>query len=128
MPTLIIIEDDPFFRMSLVEDLEMNGYNCHQITRGDTAVEKAKAIIASCNVDLIVADGWFLPGKRGTDVVRELRSLVAFNSVPIIIVSVEYEDVIRRELIGIAVDAVMKKPVLLGDLIQSVGKLLTKSS
>lgn len=79
---ILLIEDDPFLRNLMMIKLQKEGFNVSEAFDGEDGLAKASKIKpALVLLDLI------LPGIDGFEVLRQLKSNPALNSIPVIILS-----------------------------------------
>ena len=81
---ILVIEDDPAFRHSLAKLLKNNGFHVRESTSGKTGVPAALRQIP----DLVILD-LVMPGKNGWQGVQGLRSQKRFQTVAIVLLTVE---------------------------------------
>jgi CheY-like chemotaxis protein len=85
---LLVVEDEPSLRLTLVDRLEAEAYRVTVAVDGDAALEAASA----GGFDLILLDV-ALPKRDGFDVCRELRA--QGNAVPILMLTARSQVVTR---------------------------------
>ena len=66
---LVVVDDDPMFRESLVQNLKDDGYEVTDFAEGQPALEYLRAGHAA---DLVVLD-WRMPGMTGIQLLRAIR-------------------------------------------------------
>lgn len=66
---LVVVDDDPMFRESLVQNLEDDGYKVTDFGEGQPALEYLRA---GNSADLVVLD-WRMPGMTGIQLLRAIR-------------------------------------------------------
>jgi FixJ family two-component response regulator len=107
--TIHIVEDDPAVRDSLAVLLENMGHQVACYTDGETFLRAAQPLAG----DSIIID-LEQPGISGPEVIRRLHQ---HDQPPrIIVISGQPEAAIRRELSGIAVPHLLRKPLTVEDL------------
>jgi len=82
MYKVVIADDEKDIAELVAESLSQRGFECHQVHRGDDALEKAKEV----KPDLLILD-IFMPGKNGYEVCREVRRHSMLFPVPILLLS-----------------------------------------
>lgn len=80
--SVLIVEDEKDIRDLLTQKLINQGFIVYSTDRGDSVLEAAKQY----SPDIILLDQ-IMPGKMGIDVLRDLRSDEAYNSIPVIMVT-----------------------------------------
>jgi len=103
-PPVFMIEDDPAVAGLVREALEMDGLEVLHLANGTEAMERARSI----DPGAVLLD-LNLPGTSGWEILRTLRSLPAYEKVPILIVTGEGSEssVVRAFQLG-ADDYVVK--------------------
>jgi two-component system response regulator ChvI len=66
---LVVVDDDPMFRESLVQNLQDDGYEVADFGEGQPALEYLQA---GNSADLVVLD-WRMPGMTGIQLLRAIR-------------------------------------------------------
>ena len=79
MPRILIVDDDPGIRATLLRVLRSFGYEVDDATDGKAALDS----VAAGKPDLIVLD-WHMPAMDGIQTCRALR---ASSTIPVIMVS-----------------------------------------
>jgi two-component system response regulator FixJ len=107
--TIHIVEDDLAVRDSLAVLLENMGHQVACYPDGETFLRAAQPVAR----DSVIVD-LTLPGVSGQEVIRRLQQ---HDQPPrIIVISGQPEATIRRELSGIAVPHLLRKPLTIEDL------------
>ena len=80
---ILVADDKPEIRESVVFILEENGYEIYQAANGDECLRK----VAAYKPDLVITDV-MMPGKSGYHFLQELRDLPApISKTPLIVMS-----------------------------------------
>lgn len=113
---ILLVEDDPQLRTSVVRGLRESGFQVEPATRGDQGLEEALA----GEYDAVVLDV-LLPGMDGISVCRELRS--RGNWVPILMLTAL--DAVEDRIAGLdaGADDYLPKPFDFGELLARVRAL-----
>jgi FixJ family two-component response regulator len=107
--TIHIVEDDPAVRDSLAVLLENMGHRVACYSDGESFLRAAQPIAD----DEVIID-LELPGISGPDIIRHLQGR---DQPPrIIVISGEPEVAVRKQLKGIAVPHLLRKPLTADDL------------
>lgn len=69
-PTVLVVDDELFFRRLFTEILTEDNYNVEAVDSGDAAISR----IRQGGVDLVLTD-MIMPGLDGLEVLRQTRSL-----------------------------------------------------
>lgn len=114
--SILIIEDDQFFRELLLKKLVSLGFNVLEAANGEEGVELTK----QKKPDLIILD-LLLPNIDGFEVLSKVKTSLDTSSIPVMIVSNlgQQEDVERGLKLG-AVDYLIKSQF---DIESIVGKI-----
>jgi CheY-like chemotaxis protein len=111
--TVLVAEEDGWLRPLVAELLSDEGYRTVEADSGASVVELAEAH----QPDAIVLD-LALPAKPGTRVLRELRSIDATRTIPVILVSGETDEGPRQLFSQASISGVptLPKPLDIGAL------------
>jgi two-component system catabolic regulation response regulator CreB len=101
-PRILVVEDEPSIRDSIVYALESEGFEVNYTASGTEALAKAKAN----SFQLIVLDVG-LPDASGFDVCRDLRH---FSTVPVIFLTARASEVDRVVGLELGADDYVTKP------------------
>lgn len=116
---ILIVEDEPEFRLGLKMRLESKGYEVLEAEDGASGLSKAK----SEKPDLIVLDV-MLPKMDGYQVARFLKFDEKFKSIPIIMLTARSQQTDRNTGQAVGVDFYMTKPFKSEELLAAIVKLL----
>ena len=113
---VLLVEDDPWIRSLLTDLLPTEGYFVEEATNGPSALRLAK----EHRPNVVLLD-LAMPEMSGVDVLRELRQDRATENLPVIVVSAYTA---QLALSGpLRADAVIQKPIDLGDLLSQIGRV-----
>lgn len=102
--TILLIDDDKLIMMSLERILKKKGYQVIQTENSDRVIE----LIKTNNVDLVVLD-FYLKGVNGIDILKSIRSIEKYATIPVIMLtSEESPDIIESCLDSGATDFIIK--------------------
>ncbi|GEP88462.1 DNA-binding response regulator, OmpR family, contains REC and winged-helix (wHTH) domain [Chitinophaga terrae (ex Kim and Jung 2007)] len=118
---LLIIEDEPVLRDSILEYLERQGYICESANDFKQALEKVREF----DYDCIVAD-ITLPLGNGLDIVKELKSLESHAGIIIISAKDALEDKLKGLELG--ADDYLTKPFHLSELNARINAILRRKN
>ena len=123
MEKILIIEDEILIQESIVDYLQIEGYECISANDGIQGIKKAKDDLP----DLIVCD-IKMPGLNGHQVLQDLRDDPKTSTIPFIFLSgmVDKGDLRRGMILG--ADDYITKPFQPEDLLNSVKTRLEKHS
>lgn len=125
-PTILLVEDDPFFVRLCVDILEERGYSVSVAIDGKEALEQFRAE----KPDLIILD-LLLPKLHGYEVLKEIRknSDAQLAKTPVIIMTNLYQEEERERCETLKIEAyLMKAAITTDDLRMKVREILEKSS
>ncbi|MFB3737886.1 MAG: response regulator transcription factor [Candidatus Velamenicoccus archaeovorus] len=122
-PKILIVDDDPVIVRLLQINFRLEGYEVDTASRGDQAVERARA----GRPDLVILDV-MMPGLDGWEVCRQLKELPEIRDVPVIFLSARAQDEDRRRGYALGVDEYVTKPFDPGHLVEIVRRTLARSA
>ena len=92
MKTILTVDDSPSIRQMLAYVLSSNGYQVIEAADGEQGLELAKANQA----DLILTDQ-NMPKMDGLALIKALRALPAYRSVPIMMLTTESSPALKQQ-------------------------------
>lgn len=116
---ILIVEDDPPTRRSLVRDLAARGHRVEAVADGRAALERW----AARRPDVILLD-LGLPDMDGTGVVRQVRREAA---TPIVVLSARQDERVKIEALELGADDYVTKPFSVGELNARLRAVLRRS-
>ena len=117
---ILVVEDDGAIRTGLVDALTVEGYAVSEAADGDAGAEAA--VRSDC--DLVLLD-LVLPGKRGLEVLGEIRS--SRPTLPVIILTAKGSEDDRVKGLRLGADDYVVKPFKLRELLARVEAVLRRS-
>jgi len=99
---ILVVEDDNIINDMIHEAMERAGYECMQAFSGTEGI----LLVKTEQIDLVILD-LMLPGKRGEDVIKEIK---AIKNIPVIIVSAKDGIDSKVELLKNGADDYLTKP------------------
>ena len=120
---ILIVEDEEALTLLLRYNLEAEGYEVENVTRGDEADIRLKENVP----DLVILD-WMLPGLSGIEICRRLRARSETRTLPIIMLTARGEESERIRGLGTGADDYIVKPFSVPELVARVGALLRRAS
>ncbi|MDY6795795.1 MAG: response regulator [Actinomycetota bacterium] len=123
MRTIAYIEDDPDMIDLVSIILEKHGYQVAGFTESQEIVSRLESIKPA----LILLD-LMMPHVDGIEVYNEIKSREDINEIPVVIISAMKRAVEEIEKEGkIKVEACLVKPFTIGELLDTVKSVLTRS-
>jgi len=121
----ILIADDNEMMSNLIRImLEKNGFkNIIEVRDGTSAFNNIK----TQKIDLIIAD-WHMEGISGIELLQKVRTDEKISGTPFIIVSVEGLDVSIDKAFKLGVSDFISKPFRMDVLMETLTKVMEKSS
>lgn len=110
---ILVVEDEPGIRLSLVDELESDGYQVYTAGDGETAL----AVAGREKPDLILLD-LMLPVLDGYEVCKRLR--MRGNRTPIIMLTVKDKEIDKVLGLELGADDYLTKPFSLRELVARV--------
>jgi len=107
--TILIIEDNPGIQMSLMDELESEGYRVYTAGDGNDGLNQIK----EKNPDLIILD-IMLPGLDGYEVCKKIRS--EGNTTPVIMLTVKNTEIDKVLGLELGADDYVTKPFSVREL------------
>jgi CheY-like chemotaxis protein len=115
---VLIVDDDPVA-------LEMMESALHYVGALVTSVPSAKRaleVLGRVTPDIIVSD-MRMPEKDGVTLARELQTIPALRSIPILAITAYDEIYVRRELQAAGIMGFLRKPITFTELVHAVAAL-----
>ncbi|MFJ3877011.1 response regulator transcription factor [Streptomyces sp. NPDC090077] len=120
MPSVLVVEDDPSIRQSLIEVLAEHGYAVRSVGDGFGALRE----VTQTPVDAVVLD-LGLPDLDGGDALRMIRGI---SSVPVLVATARDDEAEIIKLLNAGADDYLVKPFSGGQLIARLQAVLRRSS
>ena len=115
---ILIVDDDALIRQLLALILSSAGYSVTEATNGRDALDK----LGERAVNLVITD-LRMPQMDGIELTRELRRNPSYESLPIVMLTSDFQDYKRREAEEAGVDRWITKPFIRNRLIRTVRTL-----
>lgn len=120
MPSVLVVEDDPSIRQSLIEVLSEHGYAVRSVGDGFGALRE----VTQTPVDAVVLD-LGLPDLDGGDALRMIRGI---SSVPVLVSTARDDEAEIIKLLNAGADDYLVKPFSGGQLIARLQAVLRRTS
>jgi DNA-binding response OmpR family regulator len=120
-PTVLLVEDDPTLRSTLVFNLRREKYDVRSADNGERALEVVRSL--GTTLDLIVLDV-MLPGIDGFQVLRQVRR--DGWRMPVLMLSARGEEQDRIDGLELGADDYVVKPFALGELLARIRAALRR--
>jgi CheY-like chemotaxis protein len=104
-PTVLVCDDEPVLRMLVRATLDQGNYTVVEACDGDEALVRTR----SDRPDLILLD-MMMPGRSGSDVLRELRADPATAKTPVIMLTARAQASDREAMNLAGADHYLTKP------------------
>jgi two-component system response regulator RegX3 len=117
---ILIVEDEPSLADSIRYALTAEGFECHVLAEGSGALD----YVRSWRPDLVLLD-LMLPGRTGTDICREIRTI---GRTPIVIVTAKDSEADKVLGLELGADDYITKPFSMRELIARVRAVLRRGS
>jgi len=118
-PRILVVEDNSSFALSLVHDLQADGFLVEHVD----CVDAARLHLATKPTDLIILDR-VSPGKSGLEFCRDLREGVVARNISVIILSARSEE---SDRLRTGVDDHLAQPFSIDELKARVHALLRRA-
>src|ERR1700744_2367703 len=123
MANILVIEDDDIMLKAIRNILGKDGYNVITAKDGKEAFER----LENGEYDVVVTD-LMMPYANGLEVVSRLRSDDTKRNVGIIVISSVGNEETITEAFRLGADDYLKKPIMAGELLIRIRKLLANKS
>ncbi len=104
--TILLVDDKEENHLALLAILNPLGFEVISVTDGQQALDIAPSI----NPDLILLD-LFMPVKTGFTLVRELRKIPQYDTIPLFLISASSYDVVKKASQHLGCEAFLTKPI-----------------
>ncbi|PCI62996.1 MAG: hypothetical protein COB35_02050 [Gammaproteobacteria bacterium] len=121
--TILIVDDDPMFLLTLRQFFEKEDYHVEQAVNGKEAI----AIFSTCQLSCILMDVK-MPLMNGFDACRAIRALPEGDSVPIIMVTIKDSETVVDQCYEVGGSDYINKPIHWAALRNRVRNLIAKNS
>ena len=118
---ILLVEDEPEFRLALRTRLEANGYDIIEAEDGATGLNTAR----HQNPDLIILDV-MLPKMDGFKVARLLKFDVKYKNIPLMMLTVMSQASDRKMGQAVGADAYLTKPYQPQELLDTISTLISR--
>ena len=118
---ILLVEDEPEFRLALRTRLEANGYDIIEAEDGATGLNTAR----HQNPDLIILDV-MLPKMDGFKVARLLKFDVKYKNIPLMMLTVMSQASDRKMGQAVGADAYLTKPCQPQELLDTISTLVSR--
>ena len=118
---ILLVEDEPEFRLALRTRLEANGYDIIEAEDGATGLNTAR----HQNPDLIILDV-MLPKMDGFKVARLLKFDVKHKHIPLMMLTVMSQASDRKMGQAVGADAYLTKPYQPQELLDTISTLISR--
>ena len=123
MPSVLVVDDEPDVRRSIVDTLAYGGYKTLNAGNGSMAVELAQEHLP----DVIISD-INMPHMNGYDVLEALRDNERTNTIPVILLTSMSDRQTMRQGMERGADDFLTKPFTVKELLAAVESQLTKQA
>jgi len=118
---ILLVEDEPEFRLALRTRLEANGYDIIEAEDGATGLNTAR----HQNPNLIILDV-MLPKMDGFKVARLLKFDVKYKHIPLVMLTVMSQASDRKMGQAVGADAYLTKPYQPQELLDTISTLVSR--
>jgi len=124
MKTIVVVDNDDLLVESLTDLLEREGYRVASANN----CKDGLACLVSENPDLVLTD-FMMPVADGLELIREVRALREFESLPVVMMSASHQAgaLLTRSRAGpLGVSSFLSKPFELEELLDVIERLIGK--
>jgi len=104
---LMTVDDSVTIRKIIALMIKQLGHEVLEAENGASALNKLKTTNSS--IDLFVVD-INMPEMNGVDFIKNLKTIASFNNVPIIVLTTEADDNMRKEAMNLGANDYVIKP------------------
>jgi DNA-binding response OmpR family regulator len=121
VPVVLLVDDDPVITRLLEVNFRLVGFRVAAVSRGDVALERARAVPP----DAVVLDV-MLPGLGGYDVCRQMREIPSLAEVPVVFLTARAPDEGENALGGLGPVDFVGKPFEPAELVELVRRRMAE--
>jgi len=121
MSKILLVEDDELMQKIVDKILRKEGFELEIVKNGKEAFQKLEA--TNYDYDLIITD-IMMPYANGFEILSKVKALSKEKAIPVIIVSNAGNEDIVLEGFKLGADDFLKKPIIPGELLIRVKRLL----
>lgn len=123
MKKILVIDDDEIIQNVLEKILQKEGYHVEVAGNGKEGLHKLDAM----PYDLVITD-LMMPYANGYEIISKLKQHPNTASAPIVVISsITHEDSIMDSF-KLGIDEYIRKPIIIGELLMRIKKLLSNRS
>lgn len=119
MPKLLVAEDEEILRMLVVDTLEDEGYELHEASDGQEALE----LISNNDYDLILLD-YMMPLYTGLEVIEKVREIPEKANQKIMMLTAKSQQADQQKVLDAGADYFMTKPFSPLELVNRIEEIL----
>jgi two-component system chemotaxis response regulator CheY len=119
MPRIMIVDDVASIRQIVTKVFQDVGYQVTEAARGDEALDLAKIK----RVHLVITDVE-MPGMSGLDLIKALRDLKSYKTIPILILARDASDGNIKKAEALGASGFIEKPFTPERLLSTVNQVL----
>jgi len=117
--TILIVDDFESTRFILGFTLENAGYQVIKTASGADALSQ----LNGKQIDLVISD-YNMPQMNGVELVKNIRNMSRYESVPILILSTEIDKTAKENAQKAGITAWIKKPFVMDEFLKIVQKAI----
>jgi CheY-like chemotaxis protein len=121
MKTVLIIDDNTDYRISLVEILQLESYLTLEAENGQLGLQ----MIRHHSPNLIVCDV-DMPVMNGIEVLRTVKTDPIFASIPFLIITGHRDEQTLKTSRALGVEAYLTKPITIPTFLSTIGHFLNE--
>ncbi|MBX2993766.1 MAG: response regulator transcription factor [Bdellovibrionaceae bacterium] len=119
---ILVVEDENEIREFLVSQFEDHGMHAEGLSNGDAFLQRLEQF----QPNIIVMDQ-MMPGKSGTELIRELRGSLKFSEVPVIVLTGLDGEAEKVAALEMGADDYVTKPFSVKEVVARVQALVRRS-
>ena len=115
---VLVVDDDPVVRLLVNEFLSSQGYNVETVESGSEAMDT----IGRSKPDFLVLD-LLMPDMNGIDVLKRLKGNPDTASLPIVMMSSDFDSEAITNSYNVSADEYVQKPFGMRDILSALRKV-----
>lgn len=120
--SILLVDDDDFYREEIASMLERSGYNILEADSGAAALNQLKTV----QPKLILLD-YMMPGMNGLDTLKQIHQNPRLAELPVIMLTGYSDKTIVRELLKVGISGYIIKPGTRDQLLNAISQVLAKT-
>lgn len=121
---VLVVEDQPFNQVLIMEMLQLEGYVVELIADGETMAKRMLDVSAELLLPDVVLMDIQLPDRDGLSLIRQLKENPLWKSIPVIALTAMAMTGDRERCLSAGADAYLSKPLVMADAISLIKSMI----